>query len=47
LAVPFNWAVVSVTSVGLFVVTLGAAAPVVNDCTVPNEVPDPFEAIAQ
>jgi hypothetical protein len=39
--------VVSVTEVAADVVTLGAAGSVVNDCTVPNEVPDPFEAIAQ
>ena len=46
-AAPFSWAEVPVTPVGALVVTLGATAGVVNDSTVPNEVPAVFSAIAQ
>ena len=36
---PFNWAVVPVSSVALFVFTDGGLASVVNERTAPNVVP--------
>ena len=44
---PFSVAVAPVSAVAPLVDTVGAAAGVVNDCTVPNDVPYVLLAIAQ